>query len=235
MTVDDLIEENAKQRDEIKWLNDIIAKNISELRNIMTNNKDKIDTIETRMTLNDAKIEETKAELHENKDELDTKLKGVQSKVDDMETMPIGTIIAWVNKPYNDSEASESVDLPDGWMRCDGSTITHPSIWAGKQTPDLNGEKLFLRGGSDKEVYFMEEDQIQQHEHDDHGHNHTADSTSTADSHSHSYVDYTFNAKEHDCDMADGSYWCLRNNIITRKSDDTTVKVTTNTQVKDNK
>ena len=31
MTIDDILEENARMRAEIKWLNDVITKNISEL------------------------------------------------------------------------------------------------------------------------------------------------------------------------------------------------------------
>ena len=70
----------------------------------------------------------------------------------------------------------ETIDLPPGWQRCDGSTIEHPSPWAGKLTPDLNNEKRFLRGGHDNEQLTMEEDQLQDHEHHvnitDPGHTH---------------------------------------------------------------
>ena len=66
------------------------------------------------------------------------------------------------------------VDLPNGWVRCDGGTIPEPSIWAGHLTPNLNGEKRFLRGASDSEVLTMEEDQMQDHKHQvsDPGHTH---------------------------------------------------------------
>ena len=59
-------------------------------------------------------------------------------------------------------------------VRCDGDTIPEPSIWAGKVTPDLNGEKRFLRGNSDSNVLNLEEDQMQDHKHDlnDPGHGH---------------------------------------------------------------
>ena len=58
--------------------------------------------------------------------------------------------MAWVRKTnINDMEESE---IPEGWMRCDGSVIPEPSIWAGRMTPDLNGEKRFLRGGSDNDM-----------------------------------------------------------------------------------
>ena len=68
------------------------------------------------------------------------------------------------------------MDLPAGWQRCDGSTIEHPSVWAGKLTPDLNNEKRFLRGGHDSLQLTLEEDQLQDHEHyvilTDPGHTH---------------------------------------------------------------
>ena len=58
--------------------------------------------------------------------------------------------------------------------RCDGSTITAPSPWAGEMTPDINGESRFLRGGSDRYQLETEEDSLQQHTHgvSDPGHKH---------------------------------------------------------------
>ena len=52
-------------------------------------------------------------------------------------------------------------------MRCDGTLIpnTNESIWAGKTLPDLNGERRFLRGGSDSNVLTMEEAQLESHDH----------------------------------------------------------------------
>ena len=74
----------------------------------------------------------------------------------------------------------DTVDLPDGWMRCDGSTIPHHngSVWAGQRVPDLNGERRFLRGGADQDVLSLEEDQME-----DHGH------TVSDPGHTHGYVD----------------------------------------------
>ena len=75
---------------------------------------------------------------------------------------PVGTILAWVLRVDSDGEA---VDLPDGWIRCNGLIIANGSIWAGSQVPDLNGERRFLRGGSEIEMLTLEEDQIMEHEH----------------------------------------------------------------------
>ena len=101
--------------------------------------------------------------------------------------MPVGSIVAWVPRP--EVWGNTTSDLPAGWVRCDGSTIPQPSLWAGQLTPDLNGGR-FLRGGEDKEVLLLEEDQVQEHLHTDPGHSHTA--TSTSKPHSHGYLDYFF-------------------------------------------
>ena len=79
--------------------------------------------------------------------------------------------MSWISRT---SGSEETADLPDGWVRCDGGTIPHPSIWAGKYTPNLNGEKRFLRGGIDADQLKFEEDQIQNHLHEfnDPGHSH---------------------------------------------------------------
>ena len=85
---------------------------------------------------------------------------------------PIGTITAWASKPTKDTR--ETVNLPEGWVRCSGEIIPEPSVWAGQLTPDLNGGRRFLRGAPDSEMLRMEEDQMQDHRHtvSDPGHTH---------------------------------------------------------------
>ena len=75
--------------------------------------------------------------------------------------------------------------MPNGWMRCDGTLIpnTNGSIWAGKTLPDLNGERRFLRGGSDSDVLKMEEAQMESHDHSASASAHVSDP-----GHSHSYT-----------------------------------------------
>ena len=82
--------------------------------------------------------------------------------MDDLHEAPLGTITAWVTRPSADGEVAS---LPAGWQRCDGTTIAAPSIWEDKTTPNLNGERRFLRGGSDEDMLRLEEDQLQQHRH----------------------------------------------------------------------
>ena len=90
-----------------------------------------------------------------------------------MNYSPVGTILPWVPKPEKNDSAS-GLSVPEGWVRCDGSIIPTPSIWAGQRTPDLNNEMRFLRGSSDDTVLNFEEDMILDHEHlvNDPGHTH---------------------------------------------------------------
>ena len=96
-----------------------------------------------------------------------------------MPKVPIGTILPWVLK----LEGGQTVNIPDGWMRCDGSTVLNHngSIWAGLILPNLNGERRFLRGGSDEDVLKLEDDQMQDHKHifHDPGHSHIYWATKT--------------------------------------------------------
>ena len=71
--------------------------------------------------------------------------------------------------------------------RCDGTTITAPSPWAGEMTPNINGEGRFLRGGSDGDLLKREEDSLQQHTHgvSDPGHSHEVSDSG----HTHRYND----------------------------------------------
>merc|ERR1712172_84808 len=122
---------------------------------------------EGQVNINSGHIESTNRRIEENKEIIDT-----------LHLAPIGTISAWVTKPSKETRENENVSLPDGWVRCDGSTIPEPSVWAGQLIPNLNGEKRFLRGASDSEVLTMEEDQMQDHKH-----------IVTDPGHTHSYVD----------------------------------------------
>lgn len=94
---------------------------------------------------------------------------------------PLGTILAWVPKP----EASLSAEaLPDGWLPCDGSTITK-GPWTGGKTPDLNSIGAFLRGGTEADILEVESDQVQDHQHKDPGHQHDCHASATASDHTH--------------------------------------------------
>jgi len=130
-----------------------------------------------RIDENKAYIEQNTVNIDENEIKIDLNTANIEENMGIIGTLhlaPIGTISAWVTKPSTGTKENEMVSLPDGWVRCDGSTIPEPSIWAGQLTPNLNGEKRFLRGASDSEVLTLEEDQMQDHKHivTDPGHTH---------------------------------------------------------------
>merc|ERR1719391_1865690 len=199
---DDLLEENAQQKAEIKWLNDVITKNISDLNALIQNvnnrvdnnigsiedNYDLIDIVSGRVISNEAHIAQNKRRIDENQanmdvldgkvDALDVKVKEDEAKLDsfavkveELHEAPVGSITAWVSKPSPDGVEAP---LPEGWLKCDGSPIPAPSMWEGKVTPNLNGERRFLRGGSDSDMLKLEEDQLEEHTHKvtDPGHKH---------------------------------------------------------------
>ena len=56
---------------------------------------------------------------------------------------PIGAVIAWLKSFTN------TPSLPDGWVECDGSTLSDAdSVYNGQVLPDLNGDNRFMRGDS---------------------------------------------------------------------------------------
>merc|ERR1719239_160947 len=178
---DDILEENTRLKAENAWLKDVIRDNITQLAEMIQSNSqniqdntDNLGIVEIRVTANDGNIVSTNRRIDENKEYIEEN----RDIIDKLHLSPIGTILAWVTKPSKETRENEMVSLPDGWVRCDGSTIPEPSVWAGQLTPNLNGEKRFLRGASDSEVLTLEEDQMQDHKHN-----------VTDPGHSHSYID----------------------------------------------
>jgi len=94
---------------------------------------------------------------------------------------PIGTILSWVPKV---DQAGSLLPIPDGWVPCNGSSITK-GPFAGGTTPDLNGPGLFLRGGDENRVLEVEESKLMEHGHVDPGHSHSCSLTSKAAAHQH--------------------------------------------------
>ena len=120
---------------------------------------------------------------------------------------PLGTILAWIPHP---EPSLTSEDLPDGWLPCNGSTITK-GPWTGGKTPDLNSIGAFLRGGREENILEVEDDQVQNHQHEDPGHQHDCQATATASEHYHSipyYHSSSAEGTEVDCDY--NSHWSTK-------------------------
>ena len=109
-----------------------------------------------------------------------------------MRIVPVGTVTAWLG--------GQELSLPDGWQKCDGSNIQTGPL-AGSNTPNLNGERRFLRGGSPSDAWTTEDDQMQDHQHSiaDNGHSHKdSGHTHTDSGHSHGFSYYRRNSGEGD-------------------------------------
>ena len=131
------------------------------------------------------------------------KLKKADEKLQEndlLDSVPLGTILPWVNKPFDGSPHQE--DLPMGFALCDGSPITE-GVWQGEPTPDLTTAGKFLRGGDFTQVLQMEEAMIQDHLHIDLGHTHNdAGHTHNDTGHTHPYED----KGRFTCDVCRGVY-----------------------------
>merc|ERR1719458_1270097 len=143
-------------------------------------NADNLGIVDLKVNSNSGDIVSTNRRIDENKAYIEQNTANIDENADIINKLhlaPIGTISAWVTKPTKETREDEMVSLPEGWVRCDGATIPEPSVWAGQLTPNLNGERRFLRGASDSEVLNLEEDQMQDHKHQvsDPGHFHKYD------------------------------------------------------------
>ena len=201
-TINQVLEENEEMRGEIKWLNDIIAQNISNLAVLVEQNTKTISinsaTIDQNMEQNTEKIMNNSANIEHNLDKIKNNSAIIEQNMEQNtekitnnsanieknkrdiirngaeilwntkkfeQSAPIGTIIAWYG------EKLSNTTIPSGWQLCDNSTILFGRM-AGQNTPDLNNQGLFLRGGSEESVGQTEEDAIQDHLHVDNGHSH---------------------------------------------------------------
>ena len=133
--------------------------------------------------------------------------------LENSQEIPVGTITAWT--PKITMYSNVNIDLPDGWLPCDGQSIEN-GPWAGRVTPDLNTNGHFLRGGLKNSVMKFEEDQMQDHEHTDPGHSHISPP------HSHTYKDNHYDGTVF---VPNGDYYGYGLQDLTRPSDVTTVTI----------
>ena len=104
--------------------------------------------------------EELSQTIVTNNAHLDTEIKQLKDQNEELRRdmnnlLPVGSIIAWVSKPSDNTDPRLVASIPRGWVRCSGTIITEGK-WTGYNTPDLNNAKKFLRGGPDKGEREME-------------------------------------------------------------------------------
>lgn len=93
----------------------------------------------------------------------------IQNQAGYLDNLPVGSIIAWHRDlAMPDQSTPLAVDLPPGWVACNGQPLVDPdSILNGATIPNLNGAggelKRFLRGAEKSGE--MENDQIKDHVH----------------------------------------------------------------------
>jgi len=195
-SIQDVLDENQELKDEIRWLNDIIINNITKLG-------DDISFLSSKVAINEHSIEENKEEVDAAVEENRVAIEEIGNTVDNLQELPIGSIISWIVRADHDAD-TEIAHLPEGWQRCDGSLI-ETGIWEGKLTPNLNGERRFLRGGLDADVLTLEDYQLEDHQHKDGGHSHPCSATSTADAHTH---DQWTDDTDWGCGHSDNGHYC---------------------------
>jgi len=135
-TINDVLNENQALKAEVTWLNDVITTNITDL-NILIADLSNKQVTDIELLRNDIDVVED--EMHK------------------MNQAPIGTIVAW--SPKTHSEGGNDVTLPSGWLECSGIMIKE-GIWEGQTTPDINGDKRFLRGSILDDVLTEENAQV---------------------------------------------------------------------------
>jgi len=90
------------------------------------------------------KLQTTQDLLRTEREALNKAIKELKSReVNIHSTAPVGAILAW----HKSKEGTPG--LPDGWVECNGTPIfDEDSPFYQKNTPNLNGRALFLRGGN---------------------------------------------------------------------------------------
>jgi len=193
MTIDDILEENARLKEENKWLNDVIRNNITQLTEMIQSNAEKINAnegniqdmsdnvgiLEGRVTnnggdivLTNRRIDENKAYINENTANIDQHTISIGENTahivdisDNMDTLNLAPVGTILAwTPKPNKDTGNPVELPDGWKECDGSQIVG-GIWNGQYTPNINGQERFLRGSSENRVLDIEDDEVRGHTH----------------------------------------------------------------------
>jgi len=122
--------------------------------------KDEVNWLNDVITENITKLQDTDKLLAD-------AIEAVRNEISGVASPPLGTIMAWTPKP--NSDYGHALDLPPGWVECDGQLITE-GPWEGQPTPNINGEERFLRGAHIESVLHEQDDEVKSytHEFEDH-------------------------------------------------------------------
>ena len=160
-TIEDVLEELFFLRGENERLTKIIEDDITQLKQDVENNFISIDHNSVLISANSKDING----ISQLVDILEDTVEEYDPQIRKM--MPIGSIIPWSGSYLSKTE------LPAGWQLCDGSAITE-GLMKGYNTPTLNSEGYFLRGGARVEKWTYQEQMVANHQHNvvDPGHVH---------------------------------------------------------------
>ena len=167
VTIEDILEQLDNCSDITECLKDVVKNSISELTALISKNKEDISSNAENISKDYIAI--------------DLKFHEVESTITQINDAPIGTVTAWLG--------GKTFPLPKGWQKCDGSPILDGPL-KGQNTPNLNGEGRFLRGGSVTDSWTAQGDMVQDHYHrvSDNGHTHRDNGHTHRDS-GHTHTD----------------------------------------------
>jgi uncharacterized phage infection (PIP) family protein YhgE len=164
-----------------------LNENFGNLKTAIESLNTEVETLRTSLNTVSTDLDNTKTELGTTKTDLsttqtslssasttlqaaDTTLSGrvttLENNVSIINTVPIGTIVAW------HESLPGTPSFPNGWVRCNGQTLSDTdSPLNGQVIPNLNGQKntwnskgSFLRGGITSGIF--EDDSFQGHWHE---------------------------------------------------------------------
>jgi len=203
-TGDSLVEEIgdkvATNKKEIALNNDAIDDLIEEVSNLHNHNAaedNEIATMKINIGKNQGQIIDDQAENNKNFAELNEKV------LANTNAAPVvGAIIPWIPRgPDPGNNPVTTLEIPEGWQRCDGSVInnTH-SPFFGLNVPDLNGEGYFIRGSDDSNAATFQHDSFRSH-------GHTATASGSQAEHNHVVATASSNRQENSSQPYPDTRW----------------------------
>jgi len=151
MTIDDILEENARQKAEIKWLNDVITNNISHLEARVDDQEDKINTNTGQINTNTGQINTNTGQVNTNKNNIASNNHKITTNIQNIATNSqyVG-ICAWKLEIKHTGTIQHYTGIVASSSSSDGSTI---DIDTGKYTVRTSGLYSITYSGHSKLLY----------------------------------------------------------------------------------